>query len=223
MTGDDDLAARLGRLDTPAVSDALDRLGLSGTVTELAQVSTGRRIAGRVLTVTLGTGAALAGPPRHLCTRAVEAARPGDILVIEQRSGVDAAGWGGILSNAAKVAGVAGVICDGPVRDVVESRDLDFPVFARSVTPRTARGRIVEQAFNEPVAIADVTVHPGDLVIADASGVVFVAADRADEVVATAETIAAREAAMTRDVLSGEKVGQVMGASYEHMLSDDED
>ncbi len=221
MSGDD-ITARLARLDTPAVSDALDRLGLAGTVTELAQVSTGRFIAGRVLTVTLGTGAALAGPPRHLCTAAVEAARPGDIVVIEQRSGVDAAGWGGILSTAAKVAGIAGVICDGPVRDVVESRDLGFPVFSRSVTPRTARRRIVEEAFGQPVTIGDVTVHPGDLVIADASGVVFVAADKADDVVATAETIAAREAAMTKDVLAGKPVSQVMGASYEHMLRDDD-
>ncbi len=221
MSGDD-ITARLARLDTPAVSDALDRLGLAGTVTELAQVSTGRRIAGRVLTVTLGTGAALAGPPRHLCTAAVEAAEPGDIIVIEQRSGVDAAGWGGILANAAKVAGVAGVICDGPVRDVVESRDLDFPVFSRSVTPRTARGRIVEEAFGQPVTIGDVIVNPGDLVIADASGVVFVAADKADDIVATAETIAAREAAMTKDVLAGQPVSQVMGASYEHMLRDDD-
>ena len=159
--------------------------------------------------------------PRHLCTAAVEAAEPGDIIVIEQRSGIDAAGWGGILSNAAKVAGVAGVICDGPVRDVVESRDLDFPVFSRSVTPRTARGRIVEEAFGQPVTIGDVIVNPGDLVIADASGVVFVAADKADDVVATAETIAAREAAMTKDVLAGQPVSQVMGASYEHMLKDD--
>ncbi len=217
-----DIVARLARLDTPAVSDALDRLGLAGAVTELSQVSTDRRIAGRVLTVTLGTGEALAGAPRHLCTAAVEAAAPGDIVVIEQRSGVDAAGWGGILSTAAKVAGIAGVICDGPVRDVVESRDLGFPVFSRSVTPRTARGRIVEQAFNEPVTIGGVTVGPGDLVIADASGVVFIAADRGHDVVAVAEAIAAREAAMTKDVLAGKPVSHVMGASYEHMLRDDD-
>jgi 4-hydroxy-4-methyl-2-oxoglutarate aldolase len=215
-----DIAARLLALDTPAVSDALDRLGLKGTVIGLLQLSTDRRIAGRIHTVKLGTGAALQGPARHLCTASVEASAPGDILVIEQRSGINAAGWGGILSNAAKVAGIAGVICDGPVRDVVESRDLDFPVFARSATPTTARGRIVEEAFDEPVEIGDVTVRPGDYVIADASGVVFVAQDRADEIVKTAEKIAAREAAMTRDVLAGKPVSQVMDADYENMLDE---
>jgi regulator of RNase E activity RraA len=55
---------RLKRLDTPAVSDALDRLEISGRVTHLRQLTTEQRIAGRVLTVKLGTGTALAGPPR---------------------------------------------------------------------------------------------------------------------------------------------------------------
>lgn len=221
MTDNDkDITARLAALDTPAVSDALDRFELKGTVIGLPQLSTDRRIAGRVHTVKLGTGAALQGPARHLCTASIEASEPGDILVIENRSGVNAAGWGGILSNAAKVAGIAGVICDGPVRDVVESRDLDFPVFARSATPTTARGRIKEEAFNEPVEIGDVTVRPGDYVIADASGVVFVARDRAGDIIKTAEKIAAREASMTKDVLAGKPVSQVMGADYEHMLDD---
>lgn len=215
---DDDLAARLLRLDTPAVSDAIDRLGLTGRVTGLHRVSTDRRIAGRVLTVKLGTGKPADGPPRHLCTAAVEAASPGDILVIEQRSGVEAAGWGGILSNAAKVREIAGVIVDGPARDIDESRELDFPVFARSVVPTTARGRIVELDSGTPVQVGSVTVKPGDFVIADGSGIVFLAADRAAEIIETAEAIAAREAAMTKAVLAGEPVSQVMGADYEHML-----
>lgn len=214
----DDLAARLQRLDTPAVSDAVDRLEVSGRVTGIPRVSTGRRIAGRVLTVKLGTGRSADGPPRHLCTTAVEAANPGDVLVIEQRSGVEAAGWGGILSNAAKVREIAGVIVDGPARDIDESRDLDFPVFARSVVPTTARGRIVEIESGTPIQVGNVTVTPGDLVIADGSGIVFLAADRAAEILETAEMIAAREAAMTKAVLAGEPVSKVMGADYEHML-----
>ena len=60
-------------------------------MTGIPRLTTDRRIAGRVLTVKLGTGEALAGPPRHLCTQAIEAAQPGDILAIEQRFGVEAA------------------------------------------------------------------------------------------------------------------------------------
>lgn len=216
-----DIIDRLKRLDTPAISDALDRLEMPGRVTHLQRLTTDQRIAGKVLTVKLGTGKALDGPPRHLCTSAVEAAGPGDILVIEQRSGIEAAGWGGILSNGAKVRGIAGIICDGPVRDVDESRDLDFPVFAERAIPTTARGRIVEEAFNEPVTVGNATVTPGDYVLADGSGICFLAADRADEILGVAEMVAKREALMTRAVLAGEPISQVMGADYEDMLRKD--
>ena len=217
MSGND-IVQRLAQLDTPAVSDALDRLDQPGRVIHLRRLTTENRIAGRVLTVKLGTGEALSGPVRHLCTAAVEAAGPGDVLVIEQRSGIDAAGWGGILSNGAKARGIEGVICDGPVRDVDESGDLDFPVFAERATPTTARGRIVEEAFNEPVTVGDHTVSPGDYVLADGSGICFLTQDRAEEILATAEMIAKREALMTKDVLAGKPISEVMGADYEKML-----
>ena len=215
------IVARLKQLDTPAVSDALDRLELPGRVTHLRRLTTGQSIAGQVLTVKLGTDKALSGPPRHLCTSAVEAANPGDILVIEQRSGIEAAGWGGILSNGAKVKEIAGIICDGPVRDVDESRDLDFPAFAERAVPTTARGRIVEEAFNEPVAVGDATVTPGDYVLANGSGICFLLADRAGEILEVAEMISKREALMTAAVLAGEPISEVMGADYEDMLRKD--
>jgi 4-hydroxy-4-methyl-2-oxoglutarate aldolase len=214
----DDIVTRLQQLDTPAVSDALDRLELPGRVTHLRRLTTEKRVAGQVLTVKLGTGAALGGPPRHLCTSAVEAANAGDVLVIEQRSGIEAAGWGGILSNGAKVKGIAGVICDGPVRDVDESRDLDFAVFAERPVPTTARGRIVEEAFNEPVSIGDATVTPGDYVLADGSGICFLLQDRTQDILEVAEMVAQREALMTKAVLAGEPISEVMGADYEDML-----
>ncbi len=217
----DPIVERLAKLDTPAVSDALDRLGAPGRVTGIPRLTTQKRIAGKVLTVKLGTGEALSGPVRHLCTAAVEAAQPGDVLVIEQRSGIEAAGWGGILSNGAQVKGIAGVICDGPVRDIDESRDLGFPVFARFAIPTTARGRIVEEAFNEPVRVGDVTVAPGDYALADGSGICFLEAGRAIEILDTAELIAKREALMTEAVRAGKPISDVMGADYENMLARD--
>ena len=212
---------RLNRLDVCAVSDAMDKLGLRGGVSGLDQRSSTRRIAGRVLTVRLVAKEDVpvaSGSPRHLGTTAIENAQPGDIIVVEQRSGIEAGSWGGILSLAAKVRGVAGVICDGPVRDIDEARQYDFPVYARALTARTARGRVAEVANNLPVTIGDVTVCAGDFAIADASGIVFVAAADIDRLLDTAETIVAREAAMAKALLSGVPVSQVMGADYEHML-----
>ena len=215
---DDDLIGRLAQLDTPAVSDALDALALSGRVTGIQRLTTRARITGRVLTVKLGTGQAVSGPARHLCTQAVEAARPGDILAIEQNSGVEAAGWGGILSNGASVKKISGVIVDGPVRDIDESAELKFPVFARSAIPTTARGRIVEEAFNKPITIGGVIVKPGDLALADGSGICFLPQEYAKKLIDTAERIAKREKLMTERVLAGEPISKVMGADYEHML-----
>ena len=128
---------QLARLDCCALSDALDKLQLPGVVTGLAQLSAARRIAGRAVTVKLGVGSPAPGPVRHLGTAAVEAAGPGDIIVVEQRSGIEAGSWGGILTLGAKLRGVAGVVADGPVRDIDEAKSHDFPIYGRSCTSRT--------------------------------------------------------------------------------------
>jgi regulator of RNase E activity RraA len=218
----DPFAVRLARLDCCAVSDALDRLNLGGIVSGLAQRSTARRIAGRAITVKLvETERAPAGdgPPRHLGTTAVEAGGPGSVIVIEQRTGIDAGSWGGILSLAAAVRGIEGVVADGPVRDIEEARAYGLPVYARGLTARTARGRIAEAATNVEVTIGEVTVAPGDYVLADASGVAFVRSADIERVLAAAESIAAREAAMAKALLDGRAAGAVMGAAYETMIS----
>jgi 4-hydroxy-4-methyl-2-oxoglutarate aldolase len=216
-----ELVVRLNRLDVCAVSDALDKLGIAGQVVSgLGQRSTTRRVAGRVMTYRLLPVGSVAtgGPVRHLGTSAIELAESGDVIVVEQRTGIDAGCWGGILTLGAKVKGVAGVVADGPVRDIDEARTYDFPVYCRSLTARTARARVVEAEVNTPVSIGEVTVNPGDLVIADASGVAFVPANRAAEVLDAAEMIAGREAAMAKALLAGKPITEVMGADYEHML-----
>lgn len=212
-----DFVARLSRLDSCAVSDALDKLGLKGSVTGIERFSTDRRITGQVLTVKLDRAEGRTNT-RHLCTAAIEAANPGDIIVVEQRTGLDAASWGGNLSIGAQARGVAGVIVEGPARDIDDSRKLDFTVFARSHTARTARGRIVEVATNEPVTVGDVSVSPGDYVIADASAVVFVAQSEIARVLDAAEAIMQREEALAQAIRSGTPISQVMAGNYENML-----
>jgi regulator of RNase E activity RraA len=217
----DPFTQRLARLDCCAVSDALDKLQLSGTTSMLPQRSGSRRIAGRAITVKIVAkedAPAPGGPPRHLGTTAIEAGGPGNVIVVEQRSGIEAGSWGGILSLAAKLRGIEGIVADGPVRDIDEARAYDLPIFSRSLTPRTARGRVAEAATNVDVRIDEVTVSAGDYVIADNSGIVFIKPADIERVVAAAEEIATREAAMAKALLDGESVGSVMGANYENML-----
>jgi regulator of RNase E activity RraA len=217
MTGTS-LHARLLQLDSCAVSDAVDQLGLPAAVSGLANRTGRKRIAGRVITVKLAAAETGRKSHTHLCTAAIEAGGAGDVIVVEQRTGIEAAGWGGMLSNAAQTRGVEGVIVEGPARDIDEAADLGFAVYSRATTPRTARGRVQEMATGQPIQVGEVTVATGDYVIADATGVVFFRAEDAVRVLDAAERIAAREAAMTRDILSGRPVSAVMGASYETML-----
>ncbi len=211
---------RLRRLDCCAVSDALDKLKLPGVVTGLPQRSGEGRIAGRTVTVKLGTGEPPPGPPVHLGCKAVMSAGPDDVIVVEQRSGVEAGCWGGLLSLAAKVRGVAGIVADGAVRDIDEAIGYGLPVFSRGVTPFTARGRVVEKGTGVPVQIGDTTVEAGDYVIADGSAAIFIRAADIERVLAAAEAIAMREAVMAKAILAGTPVGEVMGGNYEHMLRD---
>jgi regulator of RNase E activity RraA len=214
----DEPTRRLNQLDSCAVSDAMDKLGLQGVVTGIHQYSTQRKIAGRVITVRLGRDDGRPAAHKHLSTTAIEIANPGDVIVVEQRTGIDAAAWGGNLSLGAKVRGVAGVICEGPARDIDESRMHDFPVYARDHTCTTARGRLVELVTNEPITVGSILVTAGDYVIADASAVVFVRADDISRVLETAEKIVEKEKLMAEAIRSGTPIGKVMGADYESML-----
>jgi 4-hydroxy-4-methyl-2-oxoglutarate aldolase len=156
---------------------------------------------------------------RHLGTAAIEAAASGDVIVVAAAGRTDAAGWGGVLSLAASIRQVSGVIVDGACRDVDETAALGLPVYALAAVPATARGRQAEIAWNEPVLICGVSVCPGDLVVADGSGVVFLPAGQAADIITAAESIAAREAAMLSRIRAGEAVSRVMSADYEQMLT----
>lgn len=215
----DGIAARLARLDACALSDALDQLGLPPSVTGLQALSVRQRISGRVTTVRLAAGKAPDGAPtRHLCTAAIDGSQAGAVIVVEQRTGEECAGWGGILSNAARGRALSGVIVEGLARDVDEATDIGFPVYGRGSTARTARGRIHEAETGGAIRVGDVIVGDGDYVVADSSGAAFVPADRILEVLAAAERVATKEGVMTKAVLAGQPVSRVMGANYEHLL-----
>ena len=218
MTDKKAFVSRLEQLDACAVSDALDSLGLPGAHSGIPRRSTSARIAGVVQTVKLSDQEPQGGSKRHLGTAAIDSADDMTVIVVEQRTGIDCAGWGGVLANAAKAKGVRGVIMEGPAREIDEYEEIGFPVFSRATTPHTARGRIWEQSFGEPVQVGDSEVSPDDFVIADGSGVVFIPAGKAEEVIAIAERIAEKERLMTADVLQGKPVSEVMGTNYENML-----
>ena len=216
------LVARLSKFDTCMVSDALDALGLPGAVAGIRPMWPCGRSAGRVQTVRLAPSneAPQAGPPVHLGARAIAAAEAGDVIVVDNRAGLETggAGWGGLLSLAAKLKEVAGVVVYGVCRDVDDVQSVGMPYYAKVATPRTARRRVVEVATNEPLEFDEVRVEPGDLVLADSSGVVFLSLSKAEVVLAKADELAAKEEDMATALRAGVVVTDVLAGNYETML-----
>ena len=122
--------------------------------------------------------------------KAIELAQPGDVIVIAGGYDPNYTVWGGIMSSMAKAKGIAGVVTDGLVRDVAQTRDVGFPVFATGLTPTGPTKDGVGQ-LNTPVACGGVVVFPGDIVVGDEDGVVVV---RKDEAAAVLERTHARVA-----------------------------
>ena len=149
-------------------------------------------------------------PAQHIAAAAIVAAEPGDVLVIANEGRTDVSCWGGLLALAACRNGIGGVVIDGACRDITESAEQGFPVFGRAVVPVSARGRIVQLAMHVPVEIAGHVVYPGDAVLADDNGVVFIPADELERVISLAERIVAREQGMADAVRAGQPVTEVM-------------
>jgi 4-hydroxy-4-methyl-2-oxoglutarate aldolase len=210
---------RLSKLDTCAVSDALDSLGLKGATWGIGPLWQCPRIVGRAVTMKIKP-AGLQQPTQHLGTAPIEAANPGDIIVIDNGGQLQFSCWGGLLALSAKLKGVSGVVIDGACRDIDEARELSFPVYARGVVPMTARGRIMQESFNQEIQFGGVQCHPGDLVIADGSGVVIIPKQKEEEVIGAGEGIYQKEqemAAGIRKGYSGLEMLEKLG--YEQMLN----
>jgi 4-hydroxy-4-methyl-2-oxoglutarate aldolase len=214
------LLERLARLDSAALSDALDRQGLSGVVEGVKPLTTEKTISGRVTTVKLARIADLPAdkPKRHLASSAIEAGDRDTIIVIENLTGENTACWGGTLSLAAVLRGIGGVVVEGFVRDLDEARGLDFAVYGRGSTPRASRGRIGEMGWNEPIMLGNVRIEAHDYILADQTGVAIIPVAHIEATLAIAEEIVAREALMAASLRAGHEVSVVMEASYESLL-----
>lgn len=171
-------------MSTEVVEASLVALGQVSTATighirnegfadpEIRPLREGSRASGRCTTLRQRRG----DPTLRL--HAIAALRPGDVLVIDQGADRRHAGWGELVMLAAKNAGVAGVVVDGAVTDVRELRALGIPVFARGASARIlemvpANKVNVDDFVNVPIDCGGVAVSPGDLVVADDDGVVF--------------------------------------------------
>lgn len=203
------LLDRFAALDSAAVSDALDQLGLPCGVGGIRPVWGPAAVVG--FAVTVGLEPRTEGPAgAHIAATAVEISDDQSVIVVDNQGRTDVSCWGGILSLGAVQRGVRGVVADGVCRDVAEARELGFPVFSRGSIPVTARGRLQQRSASEPVSVAGLAVEQGDVVVADETGLVVVPRDRAEEVAEIATAIVARERAIADEVRAGTPLSQAM-------------
>lgn len=151
----------------------------------LRAVWPGARVAGPAFTVGGIGGDNLA------LHQAVAAAPAGSVLVVDVQ-GAAHGHWGEILAVAAQQREVAGLVIDGGVRDVAEQAQLGFPVFATLVTV-VGTGKDHPGRFDVPVRVAGAVVHPGDLIVGDADGVIAIPADEIDRTLERADARVAAE------------------------------
>jgi len=210
---------RFEALDTTCISDALDALGLRGSPHGIGPAFEGApSIVGQAVTVKL-VAAGVTKTDRHACIQAIHVAKKGDVVVIDNGGRLDTNCWGEIVATAAKLKGIAGVVADGACRDLDACVDLGFAVYARAPVVVTARGRTIEQSTNEMIEVGGIQVRPGDVVIGNRSGVVFVPQEHIDAVLAKAEQIKQKEDQMIADLKAGMDILSVdKKYSYESML-----
>jgi regulator of RNase E activity RraA len=122
---------------------------------------------------------------------AIHQAENGDVMVIQGLA--DISNMGGIMASTAKRQGIAGAVVDGGVRDVGHSRKIGFPIWSKDVSPITGKWRCVTQEINGTVEVFGVSVTPGDLVVADETGICFVPQALIEEVLVICEAADKKE------------------------------
>lgn len=162
------------------------------------------RLLGRAFT-------ALGGPGDNLALHhAVLAAQPGEVVVLAAGGERGRAHCGGILAAAARRRGLAGVVVDGAVRDRAELERTGLPVFHLGTSPLKPRKDGPVQ-LRVPIEVAGRRVEPGDLVAADADGVLVVPADEADRLLAAADALEARERNILAELEAGRTTIEIYG------------
>jgi regulator of RNase E activity RraA len=181
-------------LPTPIISDNLNRM--TGTWNLVPRHRPGAFMLGAALTVRAREGDNL------MIHKALQLARPGDVLVVDGAGAVERALFGDIMKNVAKMRGVVGVVIDGAIRDAGAYREDNFPCFSRGVCHRgpykDGPGEI-----NVAVSVDGMVVNPGDIVVGDDDGVVFISPDEAKAVAAASRKKLEAETQTLADIAAG--------------------
>lgn len=212
---DQKLCALFEGLDTPGVSDAMDRLGLPGQCFGIAPLTNYTRvIVGPAFTVKYVPASTPAGSVGDF----LDDVMPGDVVVIDNGGRTDCTVWGDIMTLYAGQRKIAATVIDGVCRDVNKAIADDYPLFTKGRFMRTGKDRVQVDGINVAVSIGQTRVCARDIVVADANGVVVVPRDRAVEVADAARKIEAAEDRIRNELTQGKTLQQARAALGYHTL-----
>ena len=195
---------RLARLETATIGHFL-HFGFADPA--IRPVLPGRTVAATVATL------AIPGLDSTLLHHCLGEMGPGTFLAVDRLGDRKYACWGGGVTRMAAMRGLVGGCVDGPHTDTAEIEEQGFPLWSRGASPVTTRLLDDGGGFNVPVSIGGAAVLPGYAVLADPSGVVFVAPEDLDAVLAEAERRTERGRANEGKVTGGTPLGELSGAT----------
>lgn len=212
---DKELVALFAGLDTPGVSDALDKLGIPGQCLGIMPLDNYRgTVVGPAFTVKYVS----CGQPAGTVGDFIDDVAEGDVIVIDNDGRTDCTVWGDIMTQYAGIRKIGATVIDGVCRDVAKALGDGYPMFSRGRFMRTGKDRVEVAAVNQPVAIGTARVVARDIVVADANGVVVVPRARARDVAETARKIEAAESQIRDLIATGQTLGQARQALGYHKL-----
>lgn len=201
-------------LDTPSVTDAMDRLGLTGGLLGIKPVVHGTKLCGQAFTVHYTSCGEVHGTVGDFLDDVCE----GEVVVIDNGGRLHCTVWGDIMSYYASAHKIAGTIIDGVCRDIPTIDELNYPIFTKGCYMVTGKDRVYVDAVNSPVSVSNVQVLPGDLMIADDSGAVVVPYAHAEEVLKVAQEIDRKEQFIRDELKKGTSLKKARELSGYHTL-----
>ncbi|CAG7972772.1 unnamed protein product [Penicillium salamii] len=212
---DEELVALFADSDTPGVSDALDKLGISGQAFGIMPLADYSKVTvGPAFTVRYVP----ASDPPGSVGDFIDDVAIGDVVVIDNGGRTDCTVWGDIMTQYAGIRGIAGSVIDGVCRDVSRALGDDYPLFTTGRWMRTGKDRVQVGGVNESIGIGQVRVAPRDIVVADANGVVIVPRARAREVAEVARKVEESEAGIRKLISDGATIAEAREKLGYHTL-----